>query len=153
MSTSARVQFVRVNPSDAARMASWIHHISRLTGAPAEPSPDHPVFIWQLAAANHRVLARGLVARDSVEEAKADVAAVVDARESLSSRMVRLESNRGYGWVLFKDREPVLTCARWYTMERDRRESLRNARLGLDWLARDIERELGIPLVAADDGT
>ena len=36
MSTGARVQFIRVDPSDQARMTSWIHHISRLTGIPAK---------------------------------------------------------------------------------------------------------------------
>ncbi len=135
MSAGARVQFIRVAPIDAARMTSWIHHVARLTGAPAAAVPDHPVFVWQVLAANHRVLARGANALDSLDEAKADVTAVVDAREHLAARMVRLESNRGYGWLLLRDIAPVLTCARWYTMERNRRESLNNARMGLDLLA------------------
>lgn len=145
MSTGARVQFIRVAPSDEARMTSWIHHIARLTGTPVDVLPDHPVFVWQLLAANHRVLARGALAAPSLEAAKADVAAVVDARDRLVARMVRLEASRGYGWMLLNDGEPVLTSARWYTMERNRRESLTNARVGLGLLA------IGLALALAVD--
>jgi len=150
MSTGARVQFIRVDPTDRARMTSWIHHISRLTGAPVEPSPESPVVVWQLAAANHRVLGRGVVSRETVDDARADVAAIVAARDRLTARMVRLESNRGYGWVLLDGRDAVLISARWYAMERDRRESLRSARLGLDTLADEGERDAA--LVAVKDG-
>lgn len=150
MSTGARVQFIRVDPSDQARMTSWIHHISRLTGIPVDAAPQHPVFVWQLTAANHRVLGRGAVARETVDEARADVDAIVSTRDRLVARMVRLESSRGYGWVLLDGRDAVLTSARWYGMERDRRESLRSARLGLEMLADEAERNTG--LVAAKDG-
>lgn len=134
MSTGARVQFVRVDPSDQLRAASWIHHISRLTGTPVEETAasERPVVLWQLTAANHRVVARGAVASASVEAARADVASVVGARERLAPRMVRLDASRGYGWLLLEDDRPRLTCARWYSLERDRRESLRSARLGLE---------------------
>ncbi|PZQ90773.1 MAG: hypothetical protein DI534_06150 [Leifsonia xyli] len=152
MSTGARVQFIRVDPTDPVRMASWIHHISRLTGAPATPTPAHPVVVWQLTAGNHRVLARGATTSASVEEAHDDVASVVAARERLVPRMVRLESSRAYGWLLLDGAVPVLTCARWYALERDRRESLRSARLELDHLA-DGGTDLAAPrLVTTKDG-
>ncbi|MEO5921533.1 MAG: hypothetical protein ABIQ01_10380 [Pseudolysinimonas sp.] len=134
-------------------MTSWVHHVARLTGAPAAAVPEHPVFLWQLLAANHRVLARGSNAHDSLDEAKEDVTAVVDARERLAARMVRLESNRGYGWMLLREFAPVLTCARWYTLERNRRESLHNARIGLDLLAMasrlDVDVAVGIDVGVA----
>lgn len=148
MSTNARVQFVRVEPSEKARMASWIHHISRVTGAPLAIATDQPVVLWQLTAANHRVLARCANAFDSIEEARADVVTVVRARAGLAVRMVRLEASRQYGWALLDGRDPVLTCARWYTMERDRRESVRMARLGLDLLGGSSEHDTDAPAMA-----
>ena len=152
MSTGARVQFIRVDPTDPVRMASWIHHISRLTGAPVTAAPSHPVVVWQLTAGNHRVLARGATASASVEEARADVASVVAARERLVARMVRLESSRAYGWLLLDDRTPVLTCARWYALERDRRDSLRSARLELDLLTDAGEGLREAPVVGSRSG-
>jgi hypothetical protein len=140
MSTSARIQFIRVDPSEATRMASWAHHISRVTGAPLAIAADRAVILWQLTAANHRVLARCAVAFDSIDDARADVSSVVQARVGLAVRMVRLEASRSYGWALLDRGNPVLTCARWYTMERDRRESLRMARLGLDLLSASSEQ-------------
>ncbi len=142
MSTGARFQFIRIDPTDQIRMASWIHHISRLTGAPAEQASvvDGPVYVWTLAAGNHRVLARSASGFASVDEGWADIEKLVEARDTLAPRMVRLESSRGYGWLLLDDGTPAMTCARWYAMERDRRESLRSARLGLDQLAVDPRR-------------
>ncbi len=133
-------------------MASWIHHISRVTGASPAIAADHPAVLWQLTAANHRVLARGAVAFDSIAEARQDVASVVEARAVLNARMVRLEASRLYGWALLDGGKPVLTCARWYTMERDRRESLRMARLGLDLLGTGRDRETDLPLAVAEGG-
>lgn len=131
-------------------MSSWIHHLSRLTGTPIAIAPDQPVVLWQLTAANHRVLARCAVSFRSIADARDDVASVVDARVGLVARMVRLEANRSYGWVLLDRGSPVLTCARWYTMERDRRESLRMARLGLDLLS--AEPGVDLPVTMAEGG-
>lgn len=150
MSTSARIQVIRVDPSDAPRMTSWIHHLSRLTGTPLAIAPDQPVFLWQLTAANHRVLGRCAITFGSIAEAHEDVASVVDARSSLTVRMVRLEAGRSYGWALLDRGAPVLTCARWYTMERDRRESLRMARLGLDLLSVASAQETELPVAMAE---
>jgi len=131
-------------------MASWIHHISRLTGAPLAVAADQPIVLWQLTAANHRVLARCAVAFDSIAEAHDDVASVVEARERLTSRMVRVDATRLYGWALLDGGRPVLACARWYTMERDRRESLRMARLGLDLLGAAPERHADVPVAMTE---
>jgi hypothetical protein len=144
MSIGAKIQYIRVAPAEEARMNAWAHHVSRLTGTPAVTLPDHPVYLWHLVAGNHRVLARGAGARASLELAQADVAAVVEAREQLVPRMVRLEASRGYGWMLLRDGEPVLTCARWYTMERNRRDSLNNARTGLNLLALGLAFALAV---------
>ncbi|TXK19478.1 hypothetical protein [Homoserinibacter sp. GY 40078] len=137
MSTGARFQFVRIDPSDPVRMSSWIHHISRLTGIPADPAatPTHAVHLWHLVAGNHRVLARSASAFATVDEGWADVEAALEARDRLVARMARLESSRGYGWVLYDGSRAMMTSARWYTMERDRRESLRSTREALDVLA------------------
>lgn len=140
MAVGAKVHFIRVEPHEEARMSSWLHHLTRLTGSTGMPIPDHPVYVWQLLAANHRVLARGAAFRDTLDEAKGDVTALVAGREHLAARMVRLESTRGYGWMLLRDGSPALTCARWYAMERNRRESLINTRMGLDLL--DVDAPL-----------
>jgi hypothetical protein len=150
MSTSARIQFIRVDPTESARMASWTHHLSRLTGTPLAIAPDQSVFLWQLTAANHRILGRCAISFRSIAEAREDVASVVEARASLTVRMVRLEASRSYGWALLDRGDPVLTCARWYTMERDRRESLRMTRLGLDLLSVASEQETELPVAMAE---
>ncbi|QEO09481.1 hypothetical protein [Protaetiibacter larvae] len=150
MSTGARFQFIRIDSNDQVRMASWIHHISRLTGAPASAAADSadPVFIWQLSAGNHRVLARSAAGFASVDATRRGIQSLLAARDTLVPRMVRLEASRGYGWVLLGEGAPVATCARWYAMERDRRESLRSAREAIELLAAD-PHHAGDALVAA----
>ncbi|MBN9139685.1 MAG: hypothetical protein J0H23_02550 [Micrococcales bacterium] len=141
MSTGARFQFFRVDPADQSRMTSWTHHLSRLTGVPVAAEATDPVYLWHLAAGNHRVLARGARAYASIDLGWQHVEALLDERGELVPRMVRLESTRDYGWMLLFDGQPAVTCARWYSMERDRRDSLRSAREAFERLARDPRRE------------
>lgn len=154
MSTGARFQFIRVDPADRPRMTSWTHHISRLTGVPTDPgtADGAPVYLWHLAAGNHRVLARGARAFTSVDEGWIHVEAIIAARAALVPRMVRLESTRDYGWMLLFDAEPAVTCARWYSMERDRRDSLRTAREAFEQLAGDPRREPELLAVGRERG-
>ncbi|MFT4285651.1 MAG: hypothetical protein QM598_12525 [Protaetiibacter sp.] len=122
-------------------MTSWTHHLSRLTGVPAVTESADPVYLWHLAAGNHRVLARGARTYASIDQGWSHVEALLADRAELVPRMVRLEATRDYGWMLLFEGRPAVTCARWYSMERDRRDSLRSAREALERLARDPRRE------------
>ena len=107
MSTGARFQFFRVDPADQSRMTSWTHHLSRLTGVPVAAEATDPVYLWHLAAGNHRVLARGARAYASIDLGWQHVEALLDERGELVPRMVRLESTRDYGWMLLFDGQPA----------------------------------------------
>ena len=73
----------------------------------------------------HRVeLARGTDVYSSFEDAYAQVTELVRGTASLAVGLVS-ESGRGlYGWYLSDAGRPVVTCARWYLTDRDRRNSI-----------------------------
>lgn len=79
--------------------------------------------MWQLVSANNRQLGRGVGVHATFELARAHAQQVVEAASALTLEHVS-ESDRGvYGWFATLEGEPVMTCARWYLTDRDRRHS------------------------------
>lgn len=136
MSVGPRIVFVRFLYSGSPKLRPWVAHVERVTGGQERPRPVIPetvratspeldgAVVWQLVSANNRQLARGTQTHETFERAVESAQAVVNAGESLRISLVS-ESGRGvYGWYGSIDGVAVLTCARWYVTERDRRYSI-----------------------------
>jgi hypothetical protein len=128
MSVGPRIVFVRFVASDSPKLTPWLGHLQSVV-SPYTPvhSPDPEsgsVLVWQLVSANNRQLARSADVRDTFEVATADAREVVDSRHDLAIELVSEASRGVYGWYAAIEGRPVLTCARWYLSERDRRHSI-----------------------------
>ena len=130
MSAGPRIVFVRFLTPDSAKLMPWATHSSRVISAGGDPVPvERPTgnVVWQLVSANNRELARGADILDSFEGSRENAQAAVDAADSIEIAMVS-EGGRGvYGWFGTIDGRPVVTCARWYNNDRDRRHSIKLA--------------------------
>ncbi len=131
MSVGPRVVFVRFVASDSPKLTPWLGHLQRVLGSrvahasPGEPLPvTESLLVWQLVSANNRQLARSVEVRDTFEVATADAREVIESSNTLQVELVS-EAGRGvYGWYASIDDTPVMTCARWYLTDRDRRHSI-----------------------------
>ena len=129
MAVGPRIVFVRFLTSDSPKLAPWVAHARRVVESKPDtvatkPSEGEGVIVWQLVSANNRQLARGVDVHESFEGAHADASIAVGARSQLSIDLVS-EAGRGvYGWFASLDDRPVVTCARWYFTDRDRRHSI-----------------------------
>lgn len=128
MSAGPRIVFVRFLTVDSPKLAPWVAHTNRVIDASkldaVATKPSNGLVVWQLVSANNRELARGADVLETFEGARANASAVVAAAESLSVETVS-ESGRGvYGWFASLDGRPIVTCARWYVTDRDRRHSI-----------------------------
>ena len=127
MSVGPRVVFVRFPSGESPKLTPWVAHIERVVGDVSRPErvslqPDRVV--WQLVSANNRELARGSEVHSSFSDAHSTAAQVVAASDRLALEFVS-EAGRGvYGWYVSIDGKPVMTCARWYLTDRDRRNSI-----------------------------
>lgn len=129
MSLGPRVVFVRFLNDESPKLTPWVSHATRVVGdRPVAPitsasSGEEGRLVWQLVSANNRQLARGLGVHESFDLARAHASRVVDSGSELSIEFVS-EAGRGvYGWFASLDGLPVMTCARWYLTDRDRRHS------------------------------
>jgi len=129
MSLGPRVVFVRFLNGESPKLSPWVAHANRVVGdrpvAPVTPSSsgEKERLVWQLVSANNRQLARGVGVHESFELARAHAGRVVDSAAELSIEFVS-EAGRGvYGWFASLRGVPVMTCARWYLTDRDRRHS------------------------------
>jgi len=129
MPVGPRVVFMRFLDDESPKLAPWISHATRVIGdrsvAPLTPNTtgNQGRSVWQLVSANNRQLARGVGVHESFELARIHAQHVVDSGPELSLEFVS-ESGRGvYGWFASFAGVPVMTCARWYLTDRDRRHS------------------------------
>lgn len=129
MSLGPRVVFMRFLDDESPKLTPWIEHASSVMGvraaAPSAPASnaDEGRSVWQLVSANNRQLARGVGIHSSFEGARQHAERVVEWGSRLVVEHVS-ESRRGvYGWFATLDDVPVMTCARWYLTDRDRRHS------------------------------
>jgi hypothetical protein len=129
-----RIIITRFPPAQIARLQLWNQHSERVIGfAPGLPADlDDGGAVWHLSAGNNRMVARGARVFSTHDEARENAEEVVRDRIKLTSRMVKHGGSAIYGWWAQLGDRPVLTCARWYSTERDRRTSLRLALLVLD---------------------
>jgi len=129
MSVGPRIIFLRFDNHESPKLTPWVTHATHVVGersvAPVTPtsSAEDGRSVWQLVSSNNRQLARGVDVHESFEQARSHAKRVVDSAPELSVEYVS-ESGRGvYGWFASLDGVPVMTCARWYLTERDRRHS------------------------------
>lgn len=128
MSVGPRVVFTRFVTRDSPKLTPWTAHRDRLIGragaSVAGSSLDHDVaIVWQLVSGNNRQLGRGADVHGSFESAAETARSVVESAGDLTLAAVS-EAGRGlYGWYAVLEGTPVMTCARWYTTERDRHQS------------------------------
>lgn len=127
MSAGPRIVFVRFETADSPKLAPWVAHSTRVIGARSDAVATKPAtgaVVWQLVSANNRQLGRGALVVDTFEGARADASRIVADSGRLSVEPVS-EAGRGvYGWYASLDGLPVITCARWYGTDRDRRHSI-----------------------------
>lgn len=128
MPLGPRVVFVRFVSGDSPKLSPWLAHVARVLGSSARANKallkNDGVLVWQLVSANNRQLARSVAVYSSFESATASARAVVHSAGQLEVELVS-EAGRGmYGWYATIAGNPVMTCARWYMTDRDRRNSI-----------------------------
>ncbi|MBC7519176.1 MAG: hypothetical protein H7248_09940 [Microbacteriaceae bacterium] len=140
MSVGPRVVFLRFLSEESPKLKPWRAHYASVTGKTPETisrdgdgdrggdrggsSSESGVVTWHLVSANNRPLGRSgssfLAFADAVDDAQRAVAACHRLEVVLVAHAV---SGR-YGWFAIADGAVVITCARWYLTERDRRKSI-----------------------------
>jgi len=113
---------------DSPKLTPWVAHTRRVVNAHSldtiATKPSTGLVVWQLVSANNRQLARGVDVVDTFEGARANASVVAGAVDRLVVESVS-EAGRGvYGWFASLDGRPIITCARWYVTDRDRRHSI-----------------------------
>lgn len=133
MSVGPRIIFTRFAAASSPKLVPWNEHAWRVTGiTPRRQSPiaesdaesDDGAVVWQLLSANNRMLGRSVGVFTSFDSAVTDAQAVVVAGPTLAVKLVSDERRGMFGWYTERSDRPSMTCARWYSAERDRRHSL-----------------------------
>lgn len=113
------------------KLDAWKQHSARVVGLGVEPAQvDQPVasaegiVVWYLKSANNRMLGKSAGTFLTFEEASAVASRFVNERDELTHRLVAEGPRLAYGWVSSLNGVALVTCARWYETERDRRNSL-----------------------------
>lgn len=129
MSVGPRIIFTRFATVSSPKLVPWNEHAWRVTGIIPVPQsaatePDDGAVVWQLLSANNRMLGRSVGVFGSFDSAVSDARAVVIAGSTPAVRLVSDERRGMFGWYTELSARPSMTCARWYSAERDRRNSL-----------------------------
>lgn len=129
MSLGPRVVFMRFLDEESPKLSPWTAHSTSVIGPAAAAlvavaaGQGDGRSVWQLVSGNNRQLARGVGVHSTFESARGHAQSVIDSREELAIEYVS-EAGRGvYGWFATLAGVPVVTCARWYLTDRDRRHS------------------------------
>jgi len=129
MSVGPRVVFLRFVDHESPKLVPWVAHATLVVGghAGASGTPlttrEGGRSVWQLVSANNRQLARGIGVHESFDQARSHAKQVVDSFADLTVEFVSEPTRGGHGWFASLGGVPVMTCARWYVTERDRRQS------------------------------
>ncbi len=127
MAVGPRIVFVRFISGDSPKLSPWVAHVERVLGPAAREQParsNQGMVVWQLVSGNNRQLARSVTVHKTFEDAAASASRLVELGSKLVVELVS-EAGRGvYGWYASIDGAPVITCARWYVTDRDRRHSI-----------------------------
>lgn len=133
------MQFMRFLGMDSSKLQPWREHCRRVTGHSVALAPtslsgrdiDRSVVVWNLVSGNNRVLARSATIFPHADEANSAAESVTGNGGTLKIRMTTDEIRGVYGWFGTIDGAAVITCARWYSTERDRRQSIELAVISL----------------------
>lgn len=131
MPVGSRVVFTRFLTKDSPKLEPWRSHVDRVMLA---DNPTAPVSIrgegfvvWQLVSANNRQLARSAHIHDDFDGAVRGAREIADSAADLAVTLVSERGRGVYGWFAVSPGNVVMTCARWYLTERDRRQSVDRA--------------------------
>lgn len=132
MSIGPRVVFTRFVSRSSPKLDPWRDHATRVMGhgpIDAPPSDDAAdgvgtAIVWHLVSANNRMLARSAHIFQNVDAAQTRAQSVVANATCLDVDLVGDESRGMHGWLARLDDSPVMTCARWYLSDRERRHSI-----------------------------
>ena len=108
------------------RIRSWHQHSARVLGGDPPPHVGSAAVgsVWHLASSNNRTLARRIAVFPSADAAVADARRTLGTSDTLEASMVRDRHLLELGWYLRSAEGPTLVSARWYSTERDRRNSV-----------------------------
>ncbi|MBC7723592.1 MAG: hypothetical protein H7146_02445 [Burkholderiaceae bacterium] len=96
------------------------------------PRDDTGAVIWHLVSGNNRMLARSAQIFGSIPEAVLGAESAIAAVVHLVVALVDEDGGGERGWYAKLAEVPILTCARWYRSERDRRNSIDSAITSLE---------------------
>jgi hypothetical protein len=154
MAVGPRIVFVRFQSAESPKLTPWLAHVSRVVGLTARatvPVVGDSRVVWQLVSANNRELARSVDVYGTFEAATVGAQHVVDSNANSVIEQVS-ESGRGvYGWFATVDGVPVMTCARWYVTDRDRRHSIEIARKAVVAATLHTGARLNLPALMGGD--
>ena len=129
MSVGPRVVFLRFLSLESPKLQPWRAHFTRVVGrepviVARDGSVEVGVVTWQLVSANNRPLGRSGATFLAFADAVASAQYAVDCHDRLDFELVADGLSGMYGWFATVEGEVVLSCARWYLTERDRRKSI-----------------------------
>jgi hypothetical protein len=131
MSVGPRVVFTRFLTRDSPKLNPWVEHRDRvidiasvsLVPAIRDLADGAVAVVWQLVSANNRQLARSAQVHASFESAAGSAQQIVDMSAELVLTRASEQGRGMYGWYAAIENDPVMTCARWYTTDRDREQA------------------------------
>lgn len=154
MAVGSRIVFVRFQSAESPKLTPWLAHVSRVVGRTARvtiPIVGDSRVVWQLVSANNRELARSVDVYGTFAAATAGAQFAVDSSGDSVIEQVS-EAGRGvYGWFATVDGVPVMTCARWYVTDRDRRHSIEIARKAVATATLHTGARLNLPALMGGD--
>lgn len=142
MSIGPRVVFTRFSSASSPKLGPWRDHAARVMGHTPEmveptlesryasmpdrepESPGESAIVWHLVSANNRMLARSAQIFRRFDDAVDRAERTVAAAALLEVSYVGDESRGMHGWLAVSGGTTVMTCARWYLSDRDRRHSI-----------------------------
>lgn len=132
MSIGPRVVFTRFVSRSSPKLDPWRDHAARVMGhgpidVPVDDDTaddDGSAIVWHLVSANNRMLARSAQIFHHADDAQKRAQSVVANATCLDVDFVGDESRGMHGWLARLDDSPVMTCARWYLSDRERRHSI-----------------------------
>jgi len=130
MSAGPRIVFTRFVTADTPKLRPWADHALRVSGQDngivpvSNPADESTAVVWSVVSANNRSLARGARIFASFRDASASAREVQKIVAEADIVLVSEQSLGRYGWFLQHDGGAIVTSARWYSTERDRKYSI-----------------------------
>jgi hypothetical protein len=157
MSVGPRVLFTRFVNGDSPKLQPWLDHLRRvvpLTDRPPTLAVDlmDSAVVWQLISGNNRQLGRSARIHSSYKRAADDARSAIESVHALDLVEVSEQFRGTYGWYATAAGDPIITCSRWYSTERDRQNAFALAMLSLSAAEMLGGARLMDPALMASDG-